>query len=156
VGSKSLPESYILAEIVAQIIDDTGEARAERRLGLGGSGIVHGALAAGHIDVYPEYTGTIAQAILKEPLLVSLERCGPARHARTHRGRAAGLRQHVRARPSVATRPRVWACERSVISPATPASGRLRRRFLERAEGGRRLQRHYGLRFATSASWSTR
>jgi osmoprotectant transport system permease protein len=72
VGSKSFTESYILAEIVAQVIDDTGEARAERRLGLGGSGIVHGALASGHIDVYPEYTGTIAQAILKEPSLVSL------------------------------------------------------------------------------------
>src|SRR2546430_3426437 len=39
VGSKSFTESYILAEIVAQIIDETGEARAERRLGLGGTGL---------------------------------------------------------------------------------------------------------------------
>ena len=72
VGSKSFTESYILAEIVAQIIDDTGEARAERRLGLGGTGLAWGALAGGAIDIYPEYTGTIAQAILKNPALTSV------------------------------------------------------------------------------------
>jgi osmoprotectant transport system permease protein len=66
VGSKSFTESYIVAEIVAQIIDETGEARAERRLGLGGTGILYTALAAGDIDVYPEYTGTISRAILKD------------------------------------------------------------------------------------------
>ena len=72
VGSKSFTESYILAEIVAQIIDETGEASAERRLGLGGTGLAWGALASGAIDVYPEYSGTIAQAILKQPTLTSL------------------------------------------------------------------------------------
>ena len=73
VGSKSFTESYILAEIVAQIIDETGEARAERRLGLGGTGLAWGALAAGTIDIYHEYTGTIAQAILKTPALTSVD-----------------------------------------------------------------------------------
>ena len=73
VGSKSFTESYILAEIVAQIIDETGEARAERKFGLGGTGIVYTALTTGDIDVYPEYTGTIAQAILKEPTATSVE-----------------------------------------------------------------------------------
>jgi len=73
VGSKSFTESYILAEIVAQIIDETGEARAERRLGLGGTGLAWGALAGGAIDIYPEYTGTIAQAILRTPALTSLD-----------------------------------------------------------------------------------
>src|SRR5256886_750103 len=73
VGSKSFTESYILAEIVAQIIDDTGEARAERRLGLGGSGVVHRAPASGHIDVYPEDTGPIPPAILQEASLLLLD-----------------------------------------------------------------------------------
>ena len=73
VGSKSFTESYILAEIIAQIIDATGEARAERRLGLGGTGIVYTALASGDIDVYPEYTGTIAQAILKDSPATAIE-----------------------------------------------------------------------------------
>src|SRR5687768_12586115 len=73
VGSKSFTESYILAEMVAQLVDETGEARAERRLGLGGTGIVYGALASGDIDVYPEYTGTIGQAILGEPAVTSVD-----------------------------------------------------------------------------------
>src|SRR5262249_39252396 len=82
VGSKSFTESYILAEIIAQIIDETGEARAERRLGLGGTGLAWGALAGGAIDIYPEYTGTIAQAILKTPALTSVDamRTGLAAH----------------------------------------------------------------------------
>jgi osmoprotectant transport system permease protein len=39
--------------------------RAEHRPGLGNTGIVYAALKAGSIDVYPEYTGTIAREILK-------------------------------------------------------------------------------------------
>src|SRR5262249_61235147 len=81
VGSKSFTESYILAEIVAQIIDDTGEARAERRLGLGGTGVTWGALASGAIDIYPDYTGTIAQAILRQPALRSVEAMRPGLQA---------------------------------------------------------------------------
>ena len=47
VGSKSFTESYILAEMVARLIEETGEARVDRRLGLGGTGIVYRALASG-------------------------------------------------------------------------------------------------------------
>src|SRR5439155_24508083 len=72
VGSKSFTESYVLAEIVAQVVEQTGEARVERKLGLGGTGIVHAALASGEIDVYPEFTGTIARAILKEPAVITV------------------------------------------------------------------------------------
>ncbi|HET7344231.1 MAG TPA: glycine betaine ABC transporter substrate-binding protein [Methylomirabilota bacterium] len=72
VGSKSFTESYVLAELVAQIVERTGEARVERRFGLGGTGIVYAALASGAIDVYPEYTGTIARAILKDPAVTTL------------------------------------------------------------------------------------
>ena len=61
VGSKRFTESYILGEIVVQSV--TG--RAEHRPGLGNTGIVYAALKAGSIDVYPEYTGTIAREILK-------------------------------------------------------------------------------------------
>jgi osmoprotectant transport system permease protein len=60
VGSKRFTESYILGEIITQSVP----GRAEHRPGLGNTGIVHAALKAGSIDVYPEYTGTIARAIL--------------------------------------------------------------------------------------------
>src|SRR6266508_3652316 len=69
VGSKSFTESYILAEIAAQVIEQTGEARVERRLGLGGTGITHRAIISDAIDLYPEYTGTLTRIILKDPAL---------------------------------------------------------------------------------------
>jgi osmoprotectant transport system permease protein len=60
VGSKRFTESYILGEIIAQSVP----GGAEHRPGLGNTGIVYAALKAGSIDVYPEYTGTIARALL--------------------------------------------------------------------------------------------
>ncbi|MDE0693460.1 MAG: ABC transporter permease subunit [Gammaproteobacteria bacterium] len=64
VASKNFPESYILAEAMAQLLEREGFA-VVRRLGLGGTLICYQALVNGEIDVYPEYTGTIAEAILK-------------------------------------------------------------------------------------------
>ena len=58
VGSKSFTESYLLAEMVAQVVEQVGEARAERRVGLGGTGLTPRALESGALDVYPAYTGT--------------------------------------------------------------------------------------------------
>ncbi len=63
VASKNFTESYILGEIVAQLLEGEGFA-VERKLGLGGTKICFDALVAGDIDVYVEYTGTIAEAIL--------------------------------------------------------------------------------------------
>jgi osmoprotectant transport system permease protein len=60
VGSKRFTESYILGEILAQSVPGS----VEYRPGLGNTGIVYAALKSGSIDVYPEYTGTIAREIL--------------------------------------------------------------------------------------------
>ena len=64
VGSKRFTESYLLAEIVGQTARTTGEATVVHRQGLGNTAILLSALQAGSIDVYPEYTGTIAREIL--------------------------------------------------------------------------------------------
>jgi osmoprotectant transport system substrate-binding protein/osmoprotectant transport system permease protein len=64
VGSKRFTESYILGEVLIQAAQRAG-ASAEHRPGLGNTGIVFAALKAGSIDLYPEYTGTIAKEILK-------------------------------------------------------------------------------------------
>jgi osmoprotectant transport system permease protein len=64
VGSKRFTESYVLGEILAQAARVAG-ARAEHRPGLGNTAILYEALRSGAIDVYPEYTGTIAREILK-------------------------------------------------------------------------------------------
>ncbi len=66
VGSKTFTESYILAEIVAQSLEATGEAVVIRKFGLGGTGFLYRALAGGDIDIYPEYTGTISETVLKD------------------------------------------------------------------------------------------
>ncbi|HEY1326369.1 MAG TPA: glycine betaine ABC transporter substrate-binding protein [Casimicrobiaceae bacterium] len=65
VGSKRFTESYILGEIVRQTAQAAGEANAVHQQGLGNTAIVLNALTSGSIDVYPEYTGTIAKEILK-------------------------------------------------------------------------------------------
>jgi osmoprotectant transport system permease protein len=64
VGSKRFVESYILAEIVTQLAKADGAA-AEHELGLGGTAVVFRAIEDGSIDVYPEYTGTLAEAVVK-------------------------------------------------------------------------------------------
>ena len=149
VGSKSFTESYVLAEIVAQLVDEAGEARAERRLGLGGTGIVYGALASGDIDVYPEYTGTISQAILKEPSVTAL----PA------------LRERLKERGLIVSAPlgfdntyALAVLRRTAESLRLATISDLARHptltaafdpgFLEREDGWPGLRRHYGLRFA--------
>ena len=64
VGSKRFTESYILGEIIQQTAQATGEATVAHRQGLGNTAILLSALQAGSVDVYPEYTGTIAREIL--------------------------------------------------------------------------------------------
>lgn len=65
VASKPFGESYLLAEMFAQLLEARG-IRVDRRLGLGATEIAFGALRTGAIDVYPEYTGTGLTAILHE------------------------------------------------------------------------------------------
>src|ERR1700730_7981084 len=64
VGSKKFTESYVLGEIAKRVLNDTLQG-ADHRQGMGGTIILWEALRTGQIDVYPEYTGTIVQEILK-------------------------------------------------------------------------------------------
>jgi osmoprotectant transport system permease protein len=61
VGSKAFTESHILAQIASLKIGTD----VQKKLGLGGTGILYEALRNGSVDLYPEYTGTISEAILK-------------------------------------------------------------------------------------------
>jgi len=63
IGSKRFTESYILGEVLRRAVE--GKGPVEHRPGLGNTGIVYAALRAGSIDLYPEYTGTVAKEILK-------------------------------------------------------------------------------------------
>jgi osmoprotectant transport system permease protein len=72
VGSKKFTESYVLAELAKRSLETSG-VRAEHRQGMGGTIILWEALRTGQIAAYPEYTGTIAEEILKNPQLTSAE-----------------------------------------------------------------------------------
>jgi osmoprotectant transport system permease protein len=65
VASKPFAESFILAEMFAQLLEARG-FEVDRRPGLGATEIAFEALRQGDIDVYPEYTGTGLLAILGE------------------------------------------------------------------------------------------
>jgi osmoprotectant transport system permease protein len=71
IGSKKFTESYVLGEIARRALNDAGVA-AEHRQGMGGTIILWQALHGGQIDAYPEYTGTLAQEILRSDHQVSL------------------------------------------------------------------------------------
>jgi osmoprotectant transport system permease protein len=65
VASKNFSESYLLAEMLSQLLEANGQA-VERRFGLGGTLVCYEALVNDEIDVYVEYSGTVSQAILKQ------------------------------------------------------------------------------------------
>lgn len=64
VGSKRFTESYVLGEIAKRVLENKGFI-VEHRQGMGGGGIVWTALQTGQIALYPEYTGTVRDEILK-------------------------------------------------------------------------------------------
>ena len=67
IGSKAFAESWILGEALATEMRAAGVPRVEHRRNLGGTEIVLQALRSGDVDVYPEYTGTIQEVIVKSP-----------------------------------------------------------------------------------------
>jgi osmoprotectant transport system permease protein len=149
VGSKSFTESYILGEIIAQIIAQVGEAQPQRTLGLGGTGITYRALATGNIDIYPEYTGTLSRAILKDPTVHTvaairqrlqpqgLSVSDPLGFNNTY---ALAIRQDV------ATRLKIHRISDLAHHPELTAA--FSSGFLQRDDGWPGLRRTYGLRFA--------
>lgn len=56
VGSKIDTEGSLLGNLIIQVLE-AGGIRTENKVQLGNTKIVRGALTAGEIDIYPEYTG---------------------------------------------------------------------------------------------------
>lgn len=88
VGSKRFTESYILGEVIAGTARRAGSIRVEHKQGLGNTAILFTALKSGAIDIYPDYTGTIALELLKLPGVPALEELN--RQLASH-GLAAGI-----------------------------------------------------------------
>jgi osmoprotectant transport system permease protein len=70
IGSKKFTESYVLGEIAKRTLN-RADIPAEHRQGMGGTIILWQAVRGGQVDIYPEYTGTIAEEILKDRQVVA-------------------------------------------------------------------------------------
>jgi osmoprotectant transport system substrate-binding protein len=66
VSSKFFTEQVVLAELLAQHIEERTGIRVVRKPNLGGTLLVHKAMLSGDVDVYVEYTGTALTAVLGE------------------------------------------------------------------------------------------
>ena len=129
------------------LVQATRTARREPQKNLGGTEIAYQALESGSVDVYPEYTGTIAEVILKAKRAAvdrrhaaALGRAGLAieRSARLQRRLRAG---HDADRGSA---PRTRDDLRSGADTRTCGSG-FTHEFLGRPDGYPGLARRYGL-----------
>jgi osmoprotectant transport system permease protein len=153
VGSKRFTESYILGEIVRQVLVETG-VPAQHRQGLGNTAVMEQALANGSIAVYPEYTGTIVRELLKKELPAaanpSLEQLNQwlapkglkaAVPLGFNNSYALAMREDDAARLGIAT---ISELARS----KEPLRFGLSHEFLVRADGWGALKQAYGLPFA--------
>jgi len=66
IASKNFTEQYLLAEIMAQLIEEKTPLKVIRKFNLGTTHIVHQAMLKGELDLYPEYSGTAYRVVLKK------------------------------------------------------------------------------------------
>lgn len=67
IASKPTTEEYILSEILGQLIKEKTDLNVEIMKGIGGgTANIHPAMVKGEIDLYPEYTGTSWEYVLKK------------------------------------------------------------------------------------------
>ena len=159
VASKPFGESFLLAEMFAQLLERSGRT-VERRPGLGTTDVAFQALRAGAVDVYPEYTGTGLVAILGDSLTDAMR--ADSRSAYTHVA-AATLQRFgvtwlpplgfqngyaIAVRRETARRFRLRTLSDLAASPASLKAG-FTADFIGRGDGWPGLERAYGLRLAS-------
>lgn len=64
IGSKDYTEQAILANMVAELIEENTDITVIRKTNLGGTNVCFGALQTGDLDMYVEYSGTAYASIL--------------------------------------------------------------------------------------------
>jgi osmoprotectant transport system permease protein len=143
VASKSFTESVIVGEITTGVLERRGIPVRHLR-DLGGTRVVWDALVRGEVDVYPEYTGTLAQEIFGGR--VRPDALGPALAAKGlelgpslgfEDGYALGMREEVAERLGIR---RI-----SDLRAHPELRFGFSNEFMDRADGWRALQKAYGL-----------
>lgn len=150
IGSKRFTESYILGEILRQTAEAAGEAEVRHEQGLGNTGIVQAALASGSIDIYVEYTGTLAREILRldDPSdAAAFARALQQRGLSTSRSLGFNNTYALAMTQEQATRLGINRIADLVAHPGLRFG--LTQEFIGRADGWRGLRAHYSLPFDT-------
>ncbi len=153
VGSKNFTESVLLGEIVAQQLERSG-CSVERKLDLGGTLVCDRGIAAGQLDIYPEYSGTALTAILHRPgssdrnaVTAEVSRAYAARNL--HWGPALGFENTFAMIVRRADAERLGLRRISDLARvATTFRAGFGYEFVERPDGWHGLLKHYGLTFA--------
>ena len=156
VASKPFGESYLLAEMFAQLLEASGR-KVDRRPGLGATEVAFSALRSGAIDVYPEYVGTGLIAILGDSVSPTM-RQNPQeafRHVATRCQALFGVTwlpplgfqngYAIAVRRDTAARYRLRTLSDLAASPARLVAG-FTADFIGRADGWPGLRDSYGLR----------
>jgi osmoprotectant transport system substrate-binding protein len=158
-GSKNFTEQIILAELLAQQIEEHAGLRVDRRLNLGGTLICHQAMLAGQMDFYVEYTGTALTAVLGEPSSNDTEGVYRAvRDAYRNRfGFEVGPPLGFNNTFAIVVRSEdTQRLKLRTISDLVPHASQWRAgfgyEFMERSDGYPGLSRAYGLKFAATPS----
>jgi osmoprotectant transport system permease protein len=147
VGSKAFAESWVLGEALRELGEQGGEAVVKHQSNLGSTDIVYAALKAGKVDVYPEYTGTIAEAILKSTSRPTLPQI---REALAPQG--LGVSDSLGFNDGYAIAVSQKAADQYGLKKISDLGGHPELRlaftheFLERKDGWPGLARHYGLK----------
>jgi osmoprotectant transport system permease protein len=155
VGAKNFTEGTILAELMAQVLEEHAGVRVERRFNLAGTKVAFDALRTGAIDVYAEYSGTGLRDILGDvaPVASSAEALARVSRAFAERYNLLWLAPFGFNNTYVLMVRRTQAEELGMTTISELASHPLRYgmsyEFLERKDGMPALQQAYGLRVAS-------
>jgi osmoprotectant transport system permease protein len=145
VGSKVFTESVVLGEVATRTLLATGNPAVHLRE-LGGTRILWNALQRGELDVYPEYTGTLAEEVFAGKVSATLDALRPALGERGVEvaavlgfsdSYALGMREVVAARLGIR--------RLSDLVQHPELRFAFSNEFLDRADGWRALQRAYRL-----------
>jgi osmoprotectant transport system permease protein len=144
IGSKRFVESYVLGEIAVGLCREA-RIQAEHKQGMGGTAVLWEALKAGQITAYPEYTGTIAEEILKRPGASRQEMARELRSMGVLLGDDLGFNNTY---AFVMTKVRARSLGISKVSDLAQHPGlrvALTPEFLERSDGWKAVAVRYGL-----------
>ncbi|RYG20183.1 ABC transporter permease subunit [bacterium] len=147
VGSKKFTESYVLGEIAKKALEDAG-FKVEHKQGIGATGIVWAALAKGDIGLYPEYTGTISEEILKKPGLDIESMKAELKALGIGMSKDLGFNDGYGLAMTRATAQKLGVAKISDLTKHPELEAGITHEYLGRKDGWAQLTQKYGLRFA--------